>query len=396
LSYIWGEGGKNIELAIEHYNNALKFYTRDAIPEMWAATQNNLAAVYSDRIRGKRSVNVELAIEHCNHALEVRTRDAFPEQWAETQNNLAIAYGNRIRGDRAENIDLAIDHYNQALQVSTLKRFPSNRRQTLHNLGNLHFSEQRWKIALSDYDGAIEAGNAVLAEAFTEVGRKAEVSETSKLYAHSAYCLLKQEQIEKAVLRLEEGKTRLLTEALALADADLDILSEKQRQDMLKAHEAMRLLEAEMRLPSDVPARRSDIELGDLLRQKRLDLNELVDTLRSEHPDFMPIGLDLRSILRLIPDGGALVAPLVTSKGSAVFVIPHGADSVRTDYVVMLDSLTEDDVFKLLRGPRGWLDAYFTFYNEGTNAAMEQWLEVIGKSTSQLWTMLMGPVHKKP
>ncbi len=318
-----------------------------------------------------------------------------------TQNNLALAYSNRIRGERAENIDLAIEHYNQALQVRTLERFPADRRQTLRNLGDLYFTEQSWKNALANYDGAIEAGNAVLAEAHTEVGRKAEVGETSRLYARSAYCLLKLEQIDKAVIRLEEGKTRLLTEALALTDADLDMLSEKQKQAMSEAREAVRLLEAEMRLPSDMPARRTDIELGELLRSKRLDLNGLVESLRSEHPDFMPTGLDLPGILGLIPEGGALVASLVTSMGSAVIVIPHGADSVGTDYVVMLDSLYEDDLLNLLQGSAddtrlgNWMGAYFAFCNERTKASMDQWLEVIEKSTSQLWTMLMAPVHNK-
>lgn len=249
--------------------------------------------------------------------------------------------------------------------------------------------------ALADYDGAIEAGNAVLAEAYTETGRKAEVSETSKLYARSAYCLLRLGRINKAVLRLEEGKTRLLTEALALADADLDMLSKEQRQAMSRAREAVRLLEAEMRLPPDAPGRRSDVELGNLLRQRRIDLRGLIDTLRSEHSDFMPTGLDLPGILGLIPEGGALVAPLVTSEGSAVFVIPHEADKVCDDHVVSLDSLHEYDLLKLLRGPGGWMYTYFDLRIEMTKAAMEQWLEVIEKSTSRLWTMLMGPVHKK-
>ncbi|MEA1893886.1 MAG: CHAT domain-containing tetratricopeptide repeat protein, partial [Euryarchaeota archaeon] len=281
-------------------------------------------------------------------------------------------------------------------------RFPADRRQTLRNLGSLHFSEQSWEDALADYDGAIEAGNAVFAEAHTEVGRKAEVGETSRLYARSAYCLLKLEQIEKAVLRLEAGKTRLLTEALALADADLDMLSVTQRQEMLEAREAVRLLEAEMRLSSDVSGRRSDVLLGEILRKKRTYLNALVDSLRLQHPDFMPTGLDLRSILGLIPEGGALVAPLVTSMGSAVFVIPHGVDSIESDNVVMLDSLTEDDVLELLRGPAdviglgGWMGAYSDFCDKKrTTADTKRWLDVIEATTDELWAMLMGQVHKK-
>ncbi|MBW2690851.1 MAG: CHAT domain-containing protein, partial [Deltaproteobacteria bacterium] len=347
--------------------------------------------------------NLELAIDHFNQALEVRTREAFPEQWAMTQNNLANAYRNRIQGDRVENLELAIDHFNQALEVMTLERFSANRRKILRNLGDLRFFEQSWKDALADYDRAIDAGNTVLAEAHTEVGRKAEVWETSRLYARSAYCLLKLEQTDEAVLRLEEGKARLLTEALALADADLDMLSITQRQDMLEARETVRLLEAEMHLPSNAPGRRTEVELGEMLRKKRTCLNELVDSLRSEHPDFMPTGIDLRSIMGLIPEGGALVAPLVTSMGSAAFVIPHGAGSVGTDHVVVLDSLTEDDLLKLLlqeptedTGLGGWMGTYFAFSDEKrTTADTERWLEVIEESTSQLWTLLMGPVHQK-
>jgi len=399
---IRGDRADNIYRAIDHYNQALEVRTRAAFPEDWAATQNNLATAHLDRIRGDRADNIDRAIEHYNQALEVRTRAAFPEQWATTQNNLANAYSTRIRGDRADNIDRTIEHYNQALEVRTIMRFPADRRQTLNNLGHLYFTEQSWGDALADYDGAIEAGNVVLAEAHTEVGRKAEVGETSRLYVRSAYCLLKLEQIEKAVLRLEEGKTRLLTEALALADADLDMLSETQKQAMSEARGAVHSLEAEMRLSSDAPGRRTDVELGDLLRRKRIDLNELVNNLRLEHPDFMPTGIDLPGVLRLIPEDGALVAPLVTSMGSAVIVIPHGADLVESDHVVMLDSLTEDDVLELLRGPAnetglgGWMGAYSDFCDEKrTTADMERWLDVIEATTGKLWITLMGPVHRK-
>lgn len=40
--------------------------------------------------------------------LQVYTREAFPQQWATTQNNLAIAYRDRIRGERADNLEQAI------------------------------------------------------------------------------------------------------------------------------------------------------------------------------------------------------------------------------------------------------------------------------------------------
>ena len=51
---------------------------------------NNLALAYADRIRGERAENLERAIHHYTLALEVRTRQADPERWAGTQNNLGL------------------------------------------------------------------------------------------------------------------------------------------------------------------------------------------------------------------------------------------------------------------------------------------------------------------
>ncbi|NER80566.1 MAG: tetratricopeptide repeat protein, partial [Leptolyngbya sp. SIO1D8] len=57
-----GDRALNLELSITAYQVALKVFTRDAFPEKWAGTQNNLGNAYRDRIRGERSENVEQAI----------------------------------------------------------------------------------------------------------------------------------------------------------------------------------------------------------------------------------------------------------------------------------------------------------------------------------------------
>jgi tetratricopeptide (TPR) repeat protein len=94
----------NLELAIAAYEAALEVLTREALPEKWATTQNNLGLAYQNRIRGERAENLERAIAAHEAALEVRTREALPEKWAMTQNNLGLAYWNRIRGERADKI----------------------------------------------------------------------------------------------------------------------------------------------------------------------------------------------------------------------------------------------------------------------------------------------------
>ncbi len=124
----------NMEIAIVGYEVALTVYTQSAFPYEWAGTQNNLATVYSKRIRGERAENLERAIACCQQALKVYTFEAFPVEWAGTQNNLANAYLYRIRGERAENLESAIACYQQALKVYTFDAFPVDWAGTQNNL----------------------------------------------------------------------------------------------------------------------------------------------------------------------------------------------------------------------------------------------------------------------
>jgi CHAT domain-containing protein len=152
---IRGEKAQNIEGAIECYTNALSVYTRDAFPEKWAQTQNNLAAAYKNRIMGEKAQNIEGAIECYTNALSVRTRDAFPENWAATQNNLAIAYSDRIRGEKAQNIEGAIECYTNALSVYTRDAFPEKWATTQNNLAVAYSDRIRGEKA-QNIEGAIE------------------------------------------------------------------------------------------------------------------------------------------------------------------------------------------------------------------------------------------------
>jgi CHAT domain-containing protein len=131
---IRGEKADNLEQAIAGYENALQVRTREAFPQDWAMTQNNLALAYSDRIRGEKADNLEQAIAGYENALQVRTREAFPQDWAMTQNNLALAYSDRIRGEKADNLEQAIAGYEKALQVLTRDAFPQDWAMTQNNL----------------------------------------------------------------------------------------------------------------------------------------------------------------------------------------------------------------------------------------------------------------------
>ena len=168
---IRGEKAENIELAIASFTAALSVYTRDAFPEHWAMTQNNLAAAYSYRIRGDKAQNIEVAIASYTAALTVLTRDAFPEKWATTQHNLATAYSDRIRGEKAENIEVAIASYTAALTIYTRDAFPEYWASTQNNLATAYHNRirgekaQNIELAINFYTAALEVRTC---EAFPE------------------------------------------------------------------------------------------------------------------------------------------------------------------------------------------------------------------------------------
>ena len=135
LYRIWGERAKNIENAITALTAALTIYTREAFPQDWAMTQYNLGNAYRDRIRGERAENIENTIAAYTAALTVRTREAFPQDWAGTQNNLGLAYSTRIRGEKAENIEHAIAAHNDALTVISREALPYEWADTQDELG---------------------------------------------------------------------------------------------------------------------------------------------------------------------------------------------------------------------------------------------------------------------
>ncbi len=390
-----GDRASNLEEAIHYYELALEVRTRDAFPVDWALIQNNLANVYWDRLRGDRADNLEKAIRHYELALEVRTRDAFPIDWALTQNNLANVYGNRLHGGRADNLEKAIGHFQLALAVRTRDAFPAEHRQTQLGLGNLHFKEKQWAHALSAYRQAIEAGEDLLKSAYSDTGRQTEVGDAAHVYVLAAYCLAQINRFDDSFMVLERGKTRLLVEALALANLDLRAVPDETGSKLKGLRAEIRELEAELRLPAETPSRRSDRQLLDVLRQRRSNLNELVESLRQHNPDVMPRDVRLDDFLALVPLGGAVVAPIVTAHGTLVYVIPSGARAVTDAHLLRLDDFTVQDLNGLLWGSDeqpGWLQAYRQYAATRDSAA---WKVAIAALSGQLWTEFVDPVNTR-
>jgi CHAT domain-containing protein/tetratricopeptide (TPR) repeat protein len=395
---IAGSREENLERAIAACEAALTIRTRDAFPQDWAGTQNNLGIAYSQRIAGSRGENLERAIAAYEAALTIRTRDAFPQDWAETQNNRGTAYKYRITGSHGENLERAIVAYEATLQVYTRDAFPTEYRLTLRNLGNLHFGEPHWDEAATAYQVAIAVGDDLLAAAPSEEGKQAEIGETTAMFVNLAFCLTQMGTPADAMRILERGKARLLAEALSLDDLRLDSLPVAQQKRIAALRLTIRELEGEYRLPTNAPRRRSTVALNEVLGTARRELSGIIAAIRADNADFMSQELALPELLALIPQGGALVAPLFTDQGSAVFIVPYGTQEVTNAHMLRLDGFKSDDLRTLLRGSvndpewGGWLGAYFNF-RRGRN--FPAWCAAMDDFTGQLWNKFVGTIYAR-
>lgn len=142
-----GDRAINQEIALTGNEIALTVYTREEFPKDWVGTLNNLAVVYTERIRGAKTENIEMAIKCCQAALEVCSRTIYSESWAAIQMNLGLAYLYRIKESKAENIEKAIECYKAASEVYTRERDDYEWARIQHNLGNIYKDRLRGEKA---------------------------------------------------------------------------------------------------------------------------------------------------------------------------------------------------------------------------------------------------------
>ncbi len=283
------------------------------------------------------------------------------------------------------NLQQAIAHYKQALDIYTPDTFPDNCRRTARNLGNFHFEQQAWAEAASAYSKALEASEILYQSAILLDGKAVELAETNDLPRRAAYALARSGDLQAAVLILEQGRARGLSETLDRDRADLTQL--QQLAPTLYTQYAdtttqLRNLESQQRLRMTSDDRHS--LTPEALRTEALQLSEtltkIIEQIRQvpSHKDFLaqPTFDDIRQALR---PGISLIYLVPTAAGSlALIVTPEGIDDL------WLDNLSENSLRELFI-------AWFSAYSQSpTNR--QAWLDAIDQGTCQLWQPLMLPL----
>jgi CHAT domain-containing protein/tetratricopeptide (TPR) repeat protein len=390
LSYAYGP--ENFKRAIAALRLALRYGSLDNSPQQRAEVHMECGRIYQSIPSGRNS---ERAIWHFEKALEVYPPQEHGESWAEVQVMLGAAYANRVLGSRSENIEAAVRCLRAALTIDDPAR--DYERNTARRLADVFFLENRWGEAHEAYQRAIDAGLFVLARARTLEAIRAEIDQLSHLCSRAALCLLRLGRHEDALLELENGRTRMLAGRLNTESA-LEHLSVEEKQQLTDARATLAEVTFERHtLFHGMPWRRSEAMLSAAYGTAARTMAELVrPAVVASAPR-----LTCEEILVLIPEGGALVGPLVTEAGSAVWIIPSGTEAITEHHVLPLSDETAHYLHVALVGGGedhfGWLRAYFQrppviVAASELGVPQELWTDLLVHFSWHIWFALMGPI----
>jgi CHAT domain-containing protein len=390
-----GDPGTNLEEAIKHLTAALEVLDPTDRPALCFAAQKALGDVYRKRKKGSPDDNLTHAIHHLEKGLELAEQmDAFWHR-AVVQHTLGRAYF-ELKPAEPSHRARAIELYKRALDALSTDIFPSDRRATLRDFGAVYFFEHRWEDALSRLDEAIALGDYLEASAYTRAGQFAETSELPDVYARRSYCLLRLDRPTEALAGLQAGHARLLRDALPDVGG-ADAVMPELRQDL---DAALRNLRESAWGTSSATTTTSTTEAD--ARKRVAEARQAIRNRLEQHA--VPTNVDPH---RLIPNGGAVIVPLVTSEGSAVFVLT-AEDDVRSS-VLSLGGVTDRDFRSIIdpiaRANTRWIQAQTALTdaddrgNEPTaNAEAEYeeatalWSDALDAGCRELWDLLLGPI----
>lgn len=144
LLYTWALNGNPqfFKPAIESYQEALKTFTKETAPNIFADIHHNLGVLYTDMPSDnkRKSIWAGVAVSSFEEALEFYTKEQHPYQYGMICNNYGNAFTKFPQAVLTDNFEKALFYYQEALDVRT-PNYPYERAITL-----LNFLESSWNV----------------------------------------------------------------------------------------------------------------------------------------------------------------------------------------------------------------------------------------------------------
>ncbi len=145
LLYTWAQNGNPqfFKPAVESYQKALKVFTKETAPNVFADIQHHLAVIFADMPSDtkKKGLWAGVAVSSFTEALEFYTKEDYPYEYAMICNNYGNAFTKFPQAVLSDNFDKALFYYQEALDIRTTE-YPYERAITL-----LNFLEASWSAS---------------------------------------------------------------------------------------------------------------------------------------------------------------------------------------------------------------------------------------------------------
>ena len=395
-----GSKTRNFKLAIQCYQEALRFWTPKTNPFAYAKTQHNMGNAYRDLPSDNRVANLERAIQCYHEALRFLTPQTDPLAHAGVQNNLGATYSflaSLSTDDQTSNLRQANQYYQQALRCLTPESEPFAYRGTMHNQADLHFAQGAWDTTLEIYRGAMDIGEQIYRAGLSTTSRRTEAFESAALYTKAAFAAIRCGERDEALLILERGKTRLLTEALRLRVRRPPHVPDEVWSRFEQKGSTVRALQAEKSLlPGEMrdPVQTYETYVHTVTAANAA-LNAATEEIRTYNPHFLE-AFNLSAVEAQITDSQtALIAFCVTEQGSVGFVMSqHDQKKLQ---VVEVPKFTQIDLRRLLwdtdsQPSTGWIATYNNFLEHSSGANTKDWQETITRVLATVGENLLAPI----
>ncbi|MCI5082216.1 MAG: hypothetical protein MRY78_10995 [Saprospiraceae bacterium] len=168
LLFTWAKRGNPqfYRTAAESYQKAVKVFTKEVAPEVYAEIQHHLGIIYAeipDEVK-KKSIWAGVSNAAFQEALAIYTKQDYPYEYASICNHYANALTQYPEAKLSDNVEKAIYYYQEALEIRNANEYPLERCLSL-----LNYLEAQWnlgmpedKLEIERYEDMLEKAKEVL------------------------------------------------------------------------------------------------------------------------------------------------------------------------------------------------------------------------------------------
>jgi CHAT domain-containing protein len=379
-----GRDGINQERALNSFRRALDFRKKESTPWDWLLTTLNLSKLYSERHRGNHRRNCEKAMQLMDGALDVIPRDISPLLWAKTNITLGIIWSRYLTGNERVNLEKAAGHFMAALDVLKSAALPVETRDAALWLGRVMIRLERFSDAEDALHIAARADASRYRQMFMNLSRIREIESGSELYFLMAESLARQGNDTNALLWLEKGKSRVLTEQLRMDEAIFQELPRQRQHDCLELTAKLNSLQFEHFIPG------KDVKpIVDETRRIHDELNRFIEAIRDEHPEFMRVGDHSDDAVETPAKGECVIEYNITNIGTRIFIVfsQNGKRCVRS---VFNGAFKRNDLNSFIKT---WMAEKTRVHTDSSAENIDAWSRFMLKKMKTLSIHLFEPVR---